>query len=536
MQEKQTVHITHAISEGKTFLGIELGSTRIKAVLIDDAYTPIAAGGYEWENRLNDGLWTYHLDDVRAGLQASFKNLQADVKSRYGITLNKTGAIGISAMMHGYLAFDKKDNLLVPFRTWRNTTTETAAAELTGLFQFNIPQRWSVAHLYQAVLNQEPHVKDIAFLTTLAGYVHWKLTGKKVIGLGDASGMFPIDSGTNTFNALMMEQFNSLIKSRECKWKGPDIFPEVLNAGEPAGSLTAEGAALLDPSGALQPGIVLCPPEGDAGTGMVGTNSVAPRTGNVSAGTSIFAMIVLEKGLSKVYREIDMVTSPSGKPVAMVHCNSCTSDLDAWIKLFAQAIALSGGEIEKSALYDALYNTALEGDPDCGGLLSYNCYSGEPVAGLDQGRPLFARKPDSRFTLPNFMRSLLFSALGTLKLGMDILTEKEQVRLDRLLGHGGLFKTKNVGQRLMAGALNTPVGVMDSAGEGGSWGIALLAAYRSLKHEGDTLETWLAGNVFAPGSGVNLEPDPKDVQGFQAFMKRYAEGLHIEQAAVNYLQ
>jgi sugar (pentulose or hexulose) kinase len=536
MQEKQANQVKQAIYDGKTFLGIEFGSTRIKAVLIDEEYSPLAIGGHEWENRLEDGIWTYHLNDVWSGLQSSFRNLTADLQRRYGATLNKTGSIGVSAMMHGYLAFDKNDNPLVPFRTWRNTITEKAAAELTGLFEFNIPQRWSIAHLYQAVLNREPHVREIAFLTTLAGYVHWKLTGKKVIGLGDASGMFPVDSKTNMYNFRMAEQFNSLMESREFNWKLSDILPAVIGAGEPAGFLTAEGAALLDPAGGLRAGIPLCPPEGDAGTGMVATNSVAGRTGNVSAGTSIFAMIVLEKELSRLYKEIDMVTTPSGKPVAMVHGNNCTSDLDAWIKLFNEAIALSGGIIEKSVLYDALYHKALEGDADGGGLLSYNYYSGEPVTGLDQGRPLFARMPDSRFTLANFMRTLLFSIMGTLKLGMDILTEKEQVRIDRLMGHGGLFKTKGVGQCLMAGALDTPVAVLDSAGEGGAWGIALLAAYMVLKHEGEALESWLAQKVFAANSGISVKPDAKDVKGFKTFMERYTVGLRIERAAVDCLK
>jgi sugar (pentulose or hexulose) kinase len=536
MHEKKANQVKQTICDGKTFLGIEFGSTRIKAVLINEEYTPIATGGFEWENRFEGGLWTYHLNDVWKGLQTTFGNLAADVRNRYGVTLNKTGAIGVSAMMHGYLAFDKNDTLLVPFRTWRNTITEKAAAELTGLFQFNIPQRWSVAHLYQAILNGEPHVKDIVFLTTLAGYVHWKLTGKKAAGVGDASGMFPVDSRTNTYNSRMVEQFNFILKSSGFNRMLQDILPEVLSAGEPAGTLTAEGAALLDLTGGLREGIPLCPPEGDAGTGMVATNSVAVRTGNISAGTSIFAMIVLEKELSRVYREIDMVTTPSGKPVAMVHCNNCTSDLDAWVKLFSEVIALSGGIIEKSALYDALYYKALEGDADGGGLLSYNYYSGEPVTGLDHGRPLFVRMPDSRFTLANFMRVLLFSTMGTLKFGMDILTEKEQVRIDRLMGHGGLFKTKGVGPRLMAGALDTPVAVLDSAGEGGAWGIALLAAYMALKHEGETLETWLAKKVFAVNFGVSAEPDVKDVESFKTFMERYTAGLHIERAAVDFLK
>jgi sugar (pentulose or hexulose) kinase len=519
--------------EGKKFLGIELGSTRIKAVLIDGQHKPIAQGGYDWENRLENGLWTYRLEDVWTGLQTCFKNLTADAQKHCGVNIERVDAIGISGMMHGYLPFDRNDTLLAPFRTWRNTTTEQAAAELTKRFSFNVPQRWSIAHLYQAVLNKEPHVKDIAFLTTLAGYVHWKLTGKKVLGIGDASGMFPIDSNANDYNKKMIEQFNCLISYT---WKLPDIFPKVLTAGEDAGFLTPEGAKLLDPAGRLQPEIPLCPPEGDAGTGMTATNSIAERTGNVSAGTSIFAMIVLEKELSKVYTEIDMVTTPAGKPTAMVHCNSCTSDLDAWVSLFREAIETAGKPAEKSALYDALYRKALEGDADCGGLLAYNYYSGEPITGLEQGRPLFARMPDSRFTLANFMRTLLFSSMATLKLGMDILTEQEQVRLDRLLGHGGLFKTKGVGQRLMASALDTPVAVMDSAGEGGAWGIALLAAYTAQKRNGETLETYLADRVFAGNAGAQTEPDAKDKESFTVFMKRYTAGLPIERAAADHLR
>jgi sugar (pentulose or hexulose) kinase len=521
-----------AIIENKTALGIELGSTRIKAVLIDTHFAPIASGGYDWENRLENGVWTYRLDDVWKGLQGSFRNLTDDVQKRYGVKLSNVGAIGISAMMHGYLPFNKSGDLLVPFRTWRNTTTEKAAAVLTGEFQFNIPQRWSIAHLYQAILNKEDHVKDIAFLTTLAGYVHWKLTGQKVLGIDDASGMFPIDSTTNNFHQKMLQKFSEIVKPQGFFWSIGDLLPKVLNAGENAGLLTAEGAKLLDPSGSLQAGIPFCPPEGDAGTGMVATNSVAERTGNVSAGTSIFAMIVMEKALSKLYTEIDMVTTPAGKPVAMVHCNSCTTDLDAWVKLFRELADVAGAKIEKPALYDALYLKALEGEEDCGGLLSYNYYAGEPITGLEQGRPLFVRSQESNLTLANFMRNLIFSTMATLKLGMDILTEKEHIRLDNLLGHGGLFKTKGVGQRLMAGALNTPVSVMESAGEGGAWGIALLAAYMAQGTKGLSLEKFLAEKVFANVSGDRVEPDTKDVRGFKKFMERYSAGLKIERAAV----
>jgi len=525
-----------AISNGKTSLGIELGSTRIKAVLIDENHGPIASGSHDWENQFVDGIWTYSLDDVWKGLQNSFSDLAADVKNRYGITLNKTGAIGISAMMHGYLVFDKDNKQLVPFRTWRNTITEKAAAELTGKFNFNIPQRWSIAHLYQAMLNKESHIRDIVFLTTLAGYVHWKLTGKKVLGIGDAAGVFPVDSTVNQYQNKMLECFNNLAGTSfglPNGWKLEDLLPKILCAGENAGTLTAEGAKLLDTSGALQAGIPLCPPEGDAGTGMIATNSVTERTGNVSAGTSIFAMIVLEKALSQVYPDIDMLTTPAGRPVAVAHCNNCTSDLDAWTNLFGEVTDITGAKIDKSDLYAAVYNKALEGDADGGGLLSYNYLSGEHVTGFTEGRPLFVRTPESRFNLANFMRTLLFSSMASLKLGVDILTKKEKVQLDCLLGHGGLFKTKGVGQRLMAAALNVPVAVMESAGEGGAWGIALLAAYMQQKQNGETMESYLDKKVFAGITAERIDPDPKDVQGFEAYMKRYTDGLAIERAAVD---
>jgi sugar (pentulose or hexulose) kinase len=519
---------------GKTFLGIEFGSTRIKSVLIDESFRPVASGSHDWENKLVDGVWTYDLEDVRQGLQDSFRKLSGEIKVKTGRPVTHVDAIGVSAMMHGYLAFDKNGNLLAPFRTWRNTITEHAAAELTALFGFNIPQRWSAAHLYQAILNKENHVQDIAFITTLAGYVHWKLTGKQVLGVGDASGMFPIDSTTNNYDERMLKQFDE--KAGGFAWKLKDIFPAVLSAGEAAGSLSEEGAKFLDPSGGVSAGIPFCPPEGDAGTGMTATNSVSARTGNVSAGTSIFAMVVLEKPLSKVYPEIDMVTTPSGKPVAMVHCNNCTTDLDAWIKLLGEAIALGGGKIDKAALYDALYYKALEGDADCGGLVSYNYYAGEHTVHIAEGRPLFARLPGSRFTLANFMRNLLYSSMATLKLGMNILTEQEKARIDKLLGHGGLFKTKGVGQRFMAAALNAPVAVMESAGEGGAWGIALLAAYLVQKNAGETLENFLDQKVFAGNAGTSAAPDAGDVSGFAAFIKRYQKGLAVEREAVKNIE
>ena len=532
--------VKQIIIENRTALGIELGSTRIKAVLTGVNFEPIAAGGHDWENRLEAGIWTYRLDDVWTGLQNCFRNLALDVKNQYGIDLVSVGAVGISAMMHGYLAFDKNDRQLAQFRTCRNTSTEKAAKTLTGKFQFNIPQRWSIAHLYQAMLNKEEHVKDIDFLTTLAGYVHWKLTGKKVIGVGDASGMFPIDSAKNKFNAKMLEQFDELAAPCGCGWKISGILPAVLCAGEAAGTLTQEGAKLLDPGGSLKAGIPLCPPEGDAGTGMAATNSIAERTGNVSAGTSIFAMIVMEKSMSEVHPEIDIVTTPEGKPVAMVHCNNCTSDLDAWVRLFGEAAVTAGAKIGKSDLYRALYGKAFEADIDCGAMFSCNYFSGEHITGFEEGRPLFARMPDSNFTLANFMRTLIFSAFGALKYGLDILVNKEKIRIDSILGHGGLFKTKGVGQRFMAAVFNSPVSVMeDSAAEGGAWGIALLAAFMQQGGKRDTsfgLEQFLNEKVFAGKEKVKLEPQASDVESFKKFMELYKAGLNVERSAVENLR
>jgi len=525
-----------AIESGKTVLGIELGSTRIKAVLIGEDHLPIASGSHEWENRYENGVWTYSLEDVWKGLQESFQNLSKDVSEKYNVPLKTIGAIGFSAMMHGYVVFDKDGNLLVPFRTWRNTMTGQAAEKLTDLFQFNIPQRWSIAHLYQAILNKESHVNDISHQTTLAGYVHWKLTGQKVLGVGEASGMFPIDSKTNDYDKRMVGQFNEQLKAENISWKLEDILPKVLVAGDAAGVLTEEGAKLLDPSGQLTAGIALCPPEGDAGTGMVATNSVAERTGNVSAGTSVFAMIVLENALSKLYPEIDMVTTPTGKPVAMVHANNCTSDLNAWVDLFHEFTQALGVEVGESKLYELLFNKALTGDADGGGLLAYNYFSGESITAFEEGRPLFVRTPASRFTLANFMRVHLFSALGTLKLGMDILFEQEKVQIDQLLGHGGFFKTKDVGQMMMAAAMNVPVSVMETAGEGGAWGIALLASYLIHKSGNQPLEAYLSDKVFAGEKGSTIAPDQADVAGFAVFMERYKNGLGIERAAVEGLK
>jgi len=528
--------IQKAIESGKTVLGIEFGSTRIKAVLIGEDHTPIASGSHEWENRYENGVWTYHLDDVWAGLQDSYRNLSKEVSEKYHTSLKTIGAIGFSAMMHGYLVFDKDGTLLVPFRTWRNTTTGKAAKKLTDLFQFNIPQRWSIAHLYQAILNKEPHVRHIHHQTTLAGYVHWQLTGHKVLGVGEASGMFPIDSKTNDYHKRFLKLFNEQLKAKKIPWKLQDILPKVLMAGEPAGTLSEQGARLLDPSGLLSPGIPLCPPEGDAGTGMVATHSVAVRTGNVSAGTSVFAMIVLEKPLSKLHPEIDMVTTPTGKPVAMVHCNTCTSDLNAWVDLFKEFTEALGLDLDESRLYEVLYQKGLAGAADGGGLLAYNYFSGEPITHLAEGRPLFIRTPESHFTLPNFMRANLFSALATLKIGMDILFDQEKVKIDQLLGHGGFFKTRDVGQRIMAAAMNVPVSVMDTAGEGGAWGIALLAAFLLHKSKDEPLEAYLANKVFAGQQGTTIAPDPTDVAGFASFMNRYKKGLAIERSAVEALR
>ena len=524
-----TTQIAAAVKQGDTALGIELGSTRIKAVLIGPDHAPIATGAYDWENRLENGVWTYHLDDVWTGIQAAFRELREEVQSRYGVPLTTLGAMGVSAMMHGYLPFDQNGAQLCEFRTWRNTITEAEAQELTQLFQFNIPQRWSIAHLYRAIRQGEAHVKDIAFLTTLEGYVHWKLTGKKVLGVGEAAGMFPLDE-TGRFHPRMVAQFDEILQQRHIPWRLEDILPEILVAGDPAGELTPEGAKLLDPTGALQPGIPLCPPEGDAGTGMTATNSVSARTGNVSAGTSIFAMVVLEHPLSQVHPEIDMVATPAGLPAAMVHCNTCTSDLDAWVKLFAELLNSAGAPLPKSQLYDLLYHKALEGAADCGGVVSYNCYSGEPVIHLEEGRPLLMRLPESQLTLGNFMRAQLYAAMATLRLGMEILYG-EHVALEKLYGHGGLFKTKGVGQRLMAGALGVPVAVMETAGEGGPWGMALLAMYRKNRRPGDTLERYLQEQVFAQAKGEELPPDPADAAGFAAYLKRYQAGLAVERAA-----
>lgn len=526
----------HMIEDGKAVLGIEFGSTRIKAILINEKNEPVASGSHDWENRYDHGIWTYTLEDIWTGLQDSYRSMTQDVSEKYGTKITNLAAIGFSGMMHGYMAFDKEGELLVPFRTWRNTITADASEKLTELFRYHIPQRWSIAHLYQAVLNGEEHVKDVAFFTTLAGYVHWKLTGKKVLGVGEASGMFPIDVKEKQFHKGMIDTFDALVAEKGYPWKLSGILPDVLLAGEDAGALTEEGAKLLDPSGNLKAGVPLCPPEGDAGTGMVATNSVAPRTGNVSAGTSVFAMVVLEKELSKVYPEIDLVTTPSGDPVGMVHCNNCTSDLNAWVSVFKEFAETFGMEIGMDDLYGTLYRKALEGNKDCGGLLAYNYFSGEHITNFEEGRPLFVRTPQSSFNLANFMRVHLYTSLGALKVGMDIMLKKEHVELDRILGHGGLFKTKGVGQSILAGAIDTPVSVMETAGEGGAWGIALLASYMAHREEDENLADFLAEKVFAGETGIEMQADPEDVAGFNTFIERYKEGFPIERAAVDHLK
>lgn len=507
----------------KTALGIELGSTRIKAVAIDEKHVPISSGDYTWASSYENGVWTYDLKEVWKGLKEALSGIDDRDSIR---------AMGVSAMMHGYLAFDKDWNLLVPFRTWQNTMTAQAAAELTKLFRFNIPQRWSIAHLYQAVLNSEVHVPQIAHITTLAGYVHYMLTGVNAIGIGEASGMFPIDSEKNCFDEDMLKKFNDLVAPRKLPWKLEDILPDVLMAGEAAGELTEKGAALLDDL--LAPGIPFAPAEGDAGTGMTATNAVAPRTGNVSAGTSIFSMVVLEHPLERVYEEIDMVTTPTGKPVAMVHCNNCTNDTNAWASVLKETAMLYGAEPASGELYTKLYEKSLEGDPDCGGILVCNYLAGEGVTHLDSGRPLVIRRPDSKFTLANFFRAQLYSTMATLKIGMDILAE-EKVAIDSLTGHGGLFKTPVVGQKYLAAACNAPVTCMETAGEGGPYGMALLAAFLLNRSEGETLENYLNTHVFAGVSGSTLTPEADDVAGFNAYIRRYRKLLEVEETAVRVL-
>lgn len=522
------------IENGKAILGIEFGSTRIKAVLIDPENRPIAQGSHTWENQLVDGLWTYSIEAIWYGLQDCYADLRRNVKEQYDIEIETLAAIGVSAMMHGYMAFNKQQEILVPFRTWRNTNTAKAAAELSDLFVFNIPLRWSISHLYQAILDNEEHVKDIDYLTTLAGYIHWLITGERVLGIGDASGMLPIDPQTKNYSAAMIEKFDNLVADRGYQWKLADILPRVLPAGKNAGFLTPEGAKRLDVSGHLKAGIPVCPPEGDAGTGMVATNAVKPRTGNVSAGTSSFSMIVLEKDLSRPYEVIDIVTTPDGNPVAMVHCNNCTSDLNAWVNLFKEYQELMGMPVDINQVYEKLYNHALKGAADCGGLLSYNYFSGEPVTGMAEGRPMFVRSANDKFTLANFMRANLYAAVGVLKIGNDILFNDEHIKVDKITGHGGLFKTKGVGQRILAAALNSPISVMETAGEGGPWGMAILGSYLVNNTANLSLPEFLDEKVFAGNQGTEIAPTPEDVAGFNAYIKKYNRCLPIEAAAVKY--
>ena len=518
---------------GSTILGIEFGSTRIKSILIDRDHNVIASGSHEWENDYVDGIWTYSEESIMNGLRSSYADLKKDVFSRYQVPLKKLGGLGISAMMHGYLPFDKKMNLLVPFRTWRNTITGEAAEKLTSLFSFNMPQRWSLSHLYQAILNNEEHVKDIDYLTTLAGWIHFLLTGEKVLGVGDASGMMPIDSATCDYDAGMAAAFDGLIADRRYPWNLKSILPRVLCAGQDAGKLTPAGAALLDPDGDLEPGCPLCPPEGDAGTGMAATNSARERTGNVSAGTSIFSMIVLEKPMSRVYPEIDIVTTPAGKQVGMVHCNSCTSDINAWVSLFREFADLMGCSTNSGDVFTKLFLKSREAEKDCGGLVSFNYLAGEPVTGLSEGRPMFLRLPDARFSLANFMRTHLYASLATLKIGCDILFKDEKVPVDMLYGHGGFFKTKGVGQSMLAAAMNAPVAVMKTAGEGGPWGMAILAAYM-LNGKGTSLSDYLADKVFGNDKGDVMQPDPADVKGFDEYTAEYKKTLPAQEAAGKY--
>jgi sugar (pentulose or hexulose) kinase len=532
--DSERERIAAAIVVGDTSLGIELGSTRIKACLIGPDRAPIAVGGHEWENAFVDRVWTYSLDAVWEGIRGSVAELLGDVEARYGVRATTFGALGVSAMMHGYLAFDASGSLLVPFRTWRNTTTARAAEELSGWLGFNLPLRWSASHLYQAILDDEPHVAELDFVTTLAGYVHWQLTGRRVLGVGDASGMFPVDPATHDYDAAMLARFSALVATRQPAVDVATLLPEVLVAGQPAGCLTDAGAALLDPTGTLQPGIALCPPEGDAGTGMVATNAVAPRTGNISAGTSIFAMVVLERPLATVHPELDIVTTPAGDLVAMVHCNNGASELGAWADLFGEFAHRLCGTSDGDAVFAALLAAALEGEPDGGGLLAYNYLAGEPITGLAEGRPLVVRTPDSRLTLGNFMRTQVFGAFGTLSLGMRVLAA-EGVELDRMRAHGGILRTPGVAQRLLAAAIDAPVAVAATASEGGAWGIAVLADYLRTGG-GEDLGTYLATRVFADAAVDVVDPDPQDVAGFTAFLARYTDGLPIERVAAERLR
>ena len=526
--------IMKIIEDGNTVLGLELGSTRIKAVLTDTEGNPVDSGSFGWENSNKDGIWTYPLEQVWEGISASYRNLKNNIRKNYNISLSSFKAGGFSAMMHGYLVFDRNDQLLTPFRTWRNNITAEASEKLTNLFQYPVPQRWSIAHLYQAILNNEEHIKDIAYMTTLSGYVHWKLTGRKVLGIGDASGMFPIEIDSGNYDEEMLDKFDSLISSEKLSWEIRDILPEVLKAGDSAGELTDTGAALIDPDGILKAGIPLCPPEGDAGTGMVATNSIRVKTGNVSAGTSVFAMLVMEKKPEKLHSEIDLVTTPDGKLVGMAHSNNCTSDYDAWIGLFGEAAESLGADFSTAKLYDTLLGKALESDPDAGGLLTYSYISGEHITGFSEGRPLFVRKPESNFTLSNFMRSLLYSSLCALRAGLNVLIEEEGVEVKEIRGHGGFFKTPETGQRIMAAATGIPVSLLETSGEGGAWGMALLASYLLKKETGISL-TDFVDKILKGSAGKPFKPLKEDIEGFNKYFQRYMKGLDVERSAVENL-
>ena len=519
--------ITACIKNGETALGLELGSTRIKAVLVTPDCRTAASGSYGWENKLENGVWTYSLDEAWKGIQECYAKLAADVQQRYGVPLRKIGAVGISGMMHGYLPFAADGRLLAPFRTWRNNITGDAADALTDAFQFNIPQRWSIAHLYQAILKEEAHVKDIAFLTTLAGYVHWQLSGEKLMGIGEASGMFPIDETSGTYRADLLKTFSALPAVQKFDWKLADILPGVRRAGESAGKLSAAGAKLLDPSGVLEAGSLMAPPEGDAGTGMVGTNSVRKRTGNISVGTSAFSMNVLDAPLKSLQRDIDIVTTPEGAPVAMVHTNNCTSDINAWVSLFGEFAACAGVELPADKLYETLLTQAAKADKDAGGLLNYSCLSGEHITKVKEGRPLFVRAPHSRFNLPNFMLTQLYAAFASLKIGTDILVKEEGVKTDVMVAQGGLFRTPVIGQQVLADVLETPITIMDTAGEGGPWGMAVLAVY-ALQKTGQSLADFLDKTVFADVKSTTRKPSPEGIAGCRQFIGRYRSGLAVE--------
>ncbi|PWG00164.1 xylulokinase [Levilactobacillus bambusae] len=525
------IETSNAIKSGNVSLGIELGSTRIKAVLITDDFKTIASGSYLWENKFENGVWTYPIDQVWEGIQASYAQVAAEVQSTYHEPLQKISSIGVSAMMHGYLAFNKNDELLVPFRTWRNNMTEQAADDLTKLFDFNIPQRYTIAHLYQAILNDEPHVKELDFVTTLAGYVHWQLSGQKVLGVGDASGVFPIDPKTGSYSEQRMTEFSDLPKVKAYSWKIEDVLPSVQTAGTVAGTLTAEGAKLLDPAGNLQVGSVMAPPEGDAGTGMVGTNSVRKRTGNISVGTSAFSMVVLDQPLKSVHRDIDIVTTPDGSPVAMVHINNCSSDINAWVSLFKQFADRLGLDISPDKLYGTLFLEATRSTPDAGGLVNYSYLSGENITRIEKGRPLFVRTPNSNFNLPNFMLTQLYAAFAPLQIGMTILTDEEHIQTDVMVAQGGLFKTPVVGQQVLANALDTPITIMNNAGEGGPWGMAVLAVYAKVGNQTESLEDFLDKEVFADPDSMTLSPEPAGVAGYQQFINRYQAALPVEAEA-----